>query len=103
MSTDQKARRDAFGPLRGMPNRDEVRSRPDAVNPASDPGAVPWAQFDGAAPDARVVPESCVNFTLPGGGAVLMSVPTILSVADARFAVSVLEAFLTSLADRMKP
>lgn len=103
MSAEQNRKRGALGSVRSMPSRDDVRNRPDtAADPASVPGAVPWAQFAAASPENRTVPEACVNFTLPAGGAVLMSLPTTLSVADAAFAASVIGDFLTALADRMK-
>lgn len=102
MSAEQNRKRGALGSVRSMPGREELRNRPDSVDPASVPGAVPWAQFPAAGPEVRTVPEACVNFTLPGGGAVLMSLPTTLSVADAVFAASVIGEFITALADRMK-
>lgn len=102
MTAEHTQQRDAFGPLRAMPPRDDVRTRPETNDPAPGPGSVPWAQFAAAGPGARPVSDSCVNFTLPGGGAVLMTVPTALSTADACFAATVINEFLTSLAARMK-
>lgn len=102
MNADQKAKRVAFGAVNTMPTREEVREQRPKAEKAAGPGAVPRAVLSTAEPTVRVVPESCVNFTLPGGGNVLMNVPTTLSWQDALFAAHVIGDFLTSLADRMK-
>ena len=102
MNADQKTKRTAFGAVHTMPSREEVREQQPTAGKASGPGVVPHALFSTAGPTAPLVPESCVNFTLPGGGNVLMNVPTALSWQDALFAARVIGDFLTSLADRMK-
>ena len=102
MSTDQKAKRTAFGAVHTMPTREEVREQQPTTEKAPGPGAVPQTRLSSAGPTTHLVPESCVNFTLPGGGNVLLNVPTALSWQDALFAARVIGDFLTSLADRMK-
>jgi len=102
MNAEQKAKRAAFGAVHTMPTREEVREQQPTTEKAPGPGAVPHALLSAAGPAALPAPESCVNFTLPGGGNVLMNVPTTLSWQDALFAARVIGDFLTSLADRMK-
>lgn len=102
MNADQKTKRTAFGAVHTMPPREEVREPQPTPDKAPGPGAVPQALVSAGGATANLVPESCVNFTLPGGGNVLMNVPTALSWQDALFAARVIGDFLTSLADRMK-
>lgn len=102
MNADQKAKRQAFGAVHTMPTREEVREQQPTTEKAPGPGAVPRTLLSAAGPTAALTPESCLNFTLPGGGSVLMNVPTALSWQDALFAARVIGDFLTSLADRMK-
>ncbi|WP_194911455.1 hypothetical protein [Catenulispora rubra] len=102
MNSDQRAkRRTDLGSVHTMPTRDEIRDQQPTATSAPGPGAVPRALLAAAEQAAHVVPESCVNFTLPGGGAVLMTVPTALSKRDALFAAGIVRDFLTSLAERM--
>ncbi|MEZ0107925.1 hypothetical protein ABH920_001917 [Catenulispora sp. EB89] len=103
MNSDQRAkRRTDLGAVHTMPTRDEIRDQqPTATSAPGGPGAVPRVLLTAGEQAAHVVPESCVNFTLPGGGAVLMTVPTALSKRDALFAASIVRDFLTSLAERM--
>lgn len=102
MNAEQRAKRTAFGSVHTMPTREEVRQQQPTPEKTPGPGAVPQALITTAGPAVRIVPESCVNFTLPGGGTVLMNVPTALSSQDALFAANVIRDYLTSLADRMK-
>ncbi|WP_194924160.1 hypothetical protein [Catenulispora pinisilvae] len=102
MNAEQRAaKRTAFGAVHTMPTREEVRQQP-AADKVPGPGTVPQALLTAAGPPVRIAPESCLNFTLPGGGTVLMNVPTALSWQDALFAGSVIGDFLTALAERMK-
>lgn len=101
MSAEPKAKRAASGTVHTMPAREQVSGQQQAGAKASGPSAVPPTAL-GIGPAARVVPDSCVNFTLPGGGNVLLNVPTALPWQDALFAATVIWDFLTSLADRMK-
>ena len=102
MNAEQSPTRTAFGAVHKMPTREEVREQKPTREQSAGPGAVPRALLTAAGPAAHVVPESCVNFTLPGGGALLMTVPTAISSQDALFAAGLVGQFLTSLADRMK-
>jgi hypothetical protein len=103
MNAEQRAKRGTgFGSVHKMPTREEIRQQQPTPEKAPGPGTVPQALIAAPGPAARIVPESCVNFTLPGGGSVLMNVPTTLSWQDALFAASIIGDYLTTLADRMK-
>lgn len=102
MNAEQRAKRTALGAVHTMPTRDDAREAQPTSKQSAGPGAVPHALLNAAGSAAHVVPESCVNFTLPEGGALLMTVPTAISSQDALFAAGLVGAFLTSLAERMK-
>lgn len=62
------------------------------------PAQIPRGTLPGAAP--FISADACVNFNLPDGRVVCLSVPQPLSDLDAAFALSIVQAHVTAVARR---
>lgn len=70
----------------------------NAQNASTGPAQLPRGTLPGAAP--TIPADACVNFNLPDGRVVCLSVPQPLGDLDAAFALAIVQAHVTAVARR---
>lgn len=71
---------------------------PDARSTPTGPTQIPRATLPGPAPAIPV--DACVNFNLPDGRVVCLSVPQPLGNPDAAFALAIVQAHVAAVVRR---
>lgn len=71
---------------------------PDARNAPTGPTQIPRGTLPGPAPTIHA--DACVNFNLPDGRVVCLSVPQPLGDLDAAFALAIVQAHVAAVARR---